>query len=108
MHTQTYIHEFALKKRRNGRITKCNGCSNGYTKDEKWVLLSKKKIPKRGTTTKDGELVEMQIHFHFKKECLRNTKFKISELLIPELYSYNKVDGEKEWGEISIKSYIRI
>ena len=58
------------------------------------MLLSKKKIPKRGTTTKDGELVEMQIHFHFKKECLRNTKFKISELLIPELYSYNKVDVE--------------
>ena len=83
-----------MKKRSNGRIRKCNGCSNGYTKEEKWVLLSKKNIPKRGTTAKDGKLVETQIHFHFKKECLRNTKFRMCELLIPEFYSYNKVDVE--------------
>ena len=66
---------------------------NGYTKYEKWVLISKK-VLKRGTTTKVGKLVEMQIQFLFTKDCLSNAKFKIFELPIQELHCYCTVDIE--------------
>ena len=43
---------------------------------------------KRVTTRKDIKLVKMQIQFYFKVGCLSNIKFEISELIVPELYSF--------------------
>ena len=57
-------------------------------KEDKWMLVSKMKVPKRVTTRKDIKLVKVQIQFYFKVGCLSNIKFEISELIVPELYSY--------------------
>ena len=54
----------------------------------------KKVDSKKRDNNKDGKLVEMQMYFRFKKYCQRNAKLKISELSIPEFYSYIKVDIE--------------
>ena len=70
------------------------GAQMNTQKDDKWVLLSKKKIPKRGTTTKMESLWKCKCISALKNTVKGMQNLKYLNFSIPEFYSYIKVDIE--------------
>ena len=76
-----------MRRRINKRIRTCGGCRTPNNKNPlsppyDMVLLTKEKRTKRGTTWKDNDMVEVNVHYHVNKRCLKKTNFDTNTVVI--------------------------
>ena len=65
----------------------------------------KKLVPTRGTKIKENKAKELLVHIHFRKECLKKTKFNFSLLKICSSNSY--IFSENEISTLEIESEMK-
>ena len=93
------LNTFAIKRRTDRRIKKCNTCCQTFI-NENIVIAMKKNVPIRGTRLIENKTEESLVHLHFRKDCLKKAKFNFNLLKICSSYIFS----EKEISALEIGS----
>ena len=103
------LNTFAIERRKDRRIKKCNSCSQIFN-NENIVIAMKKNVPIRGTRSIENKTKESLVHLHFRKDCLKKAKFNFNLLKICScsIFSKKKISALEIGSGMNFPKHIKV